>query len=158
LRAEASADASIGQAQVAGHDQLAWVVEMLLVRAPLPVPEFGVPPEDELESNYEGLQWKVIQPGHGDRPTLQDPVTIHWAGRLLDGTVFDSSFARAEPLNSPIPGMLESWRMGLQMMQEGEIRVFVVPSRLAYGKRGHPPLVGPDEPVLFWIQLLKVGL
>lgn len=103
-----------------------------------------------------GLQYKVITEGSGDKPGATARVTVHYTGKLLDGTVFDSSVERGEPakfgLNQVIPG----WTEGLQLMSTGAKYEFWIPSELAYGARGAPPRIGPDATLNFEVELISI--
>ena len=102
-----------------------------------------------------GLQYKVIEAGEGDKPGPTARVTVNYAGKLLDGTEFDSSYKRGEPatfgLNQVIPG----WTEGLQLMSPGSKFEFWIPSDIAYGERG-PPAIGPNATLNFVVELLSV--
>ena len=79
-----------------------------------------------------GLQYKVIQEGTGAKPTLEDKVTVHYTGKLIDGTVFDSSVQRGQPISFAVTGVIKGWTEGLQLMKEGAKYEFYIPSGLAY--------------------------
>lgn len=104
-----------------------------------------------------GLKYMVIEEGTGVKPGPTDQVTVHYTGRLLDGTIFDSSVQRGEPatfgLNQVIPG----WTEGLQYMKEGATYVFYIPSDLAYGSRGAGRDIPPFSDLIFEVKLLKVN-
>ncbi|RBP46284.1 FKBP-type peptidyl-prolyl cis-trans isomerase FklB [Roseimicrobium gellanilyticum] len=103
-----------------------------------------------------GLQYKVVQPGSGRRPTAASTVTVHYRGTLLNGTEFDSSYSRGVPATFPLNGVIPGWTEGLQLMQEGAQYEFVIPSHLAYGTRGAPPDIGPNETLRFVVALIRV--
>ena len=103
-----------------------------------------------------GLQYLVLKEGTGKRPTATDEVEVHYHGTLLDGTVFDSSVERGEPASFPVGRVIAGWTEALQLMKEGaKWRVFI-PSKLAYHQRGAPPKIGPNETLIFEIELLHV--
>jgi len=102
-----------------------------------------------------GLQYKVITEGKGKRPTADDSVTVHYTGKLIDGTVFDSSVERGEPLTFPLKGVIPGWTEGLQLMKEGSKWELYIPSELAYGKAGNP-VIEPNQTLVFEVELLKV--
>jgi FKBP-type peptidyl-prolyl cis-trans isomerase FklB len=103
-----------------------------------------------------GLQYQVLKEGTGKQPKATDEVQVHYHGTLTDGTVFDSSVDRGEPVTFPVNRVIPGWTEALQLMKEGsKIRV-VIPSQLAYGQRGAPPKIGPNETLVFEIELLKV--
>ena len=103
-----------------------------------------------------GLQYKVIKDGDGKTPKLSDTVVTHYRGTLLDGKEFDSSYKRNEPAEFPVSGVIKGWTEALQLMKEGSKWTLYVPAKLAYGERGYPPVIGPNETLVFEIELLKV--
>ena len=103
-----------------------------------------------------GLQYKVIKDGEGATPKLTDTVVTHYRGTLIDGTEFDSSYKRKEPATFPVSGVIKGWTEALQLMKEGAKWTLYVPPGLAYGQRGYPPVIGPNETLIFEIELLKV--
>lgn len=104
-----------------------------------------------------GLKYLMIQEGTGKKPTATDDVTVHYTGKLLDGTVFDSSVTRGEPATFPLNRVIPGWTEGLQLMKEGGKCIFYIPSNLAYGPQGAPPYIGPDADLIFEVELIKVG-
>ena len=105
-----------------------------------------------------GLRYLVITEGTGATPAATDEVTVHYTGRLLDGTVFDSSVERGEPATFPLNRVIKGWTEGLQLMKEGGKTLFYIPSELAYGETGTPGgPIGPNTPLLFEVELIKVG-
>lgn len=109
-----------------------------------------------MKKTYSGLQYEVLRPGTGQRPTEFNRVRVHYHGTLQNGTVFDSSVQRGQPivlgLNQVIPG----WREGIPLMKEGAKYRFIVPPHLAYGARGAPPKIGPNETLVFEVELFDV--
>ena len=103
-----------------------------------------------------GLQYKVIKDGDGKTPKATDTVVTHYRGTLLDGSEFDSSYKRKEPAEFPVNGVIKGWTEALQLMKEGAKWTLYVPPKLAYGERGFPPVIGPNETLIFEIELLKV--
>jgi len=104
----------------------------------------------------DGLQYKVIKQGKGAKPTLNDTVTVNYAGRLVSGTEFDSSYKRGEPTTFPVSGVIPGWTEALQLMSPGSIWELYIPASLAYGERGAPPSIGPNETLIFKVELLDV--
>jgi len=103
-----------------------------------------------------GLQYQILKEGSGKRPTPTDEVQVHYHGTLTDGTVFDSSIDRGEPVTFRANRVIPGWTEVLQLMKEGtKVRV-VIPPELAYRQRGFPPKIGPNETLIFEIELLKV--
>lgn len=102
-----------------------------------------------------GLQYQVVKEGTGIKPRAVDAVTVHYTGRLIDGTVFDSSEERGEPATFAVGQVIPGWVEGLQLMSEGAAYRFVIPSELAYGVHGAGP-IAPNSVLIFDVQLLKV--
>lgn len=103
-----------------------------------------------------GLQYKVIKEGTGRTPTATDTVSTHYRGTLLDGREFDSSYKRNEPTEFPVNRVIKGWTEALQLMKEGAKWMLYIPPHLAYGERGAGGLIGPNETLIFEIELLKV--
>jgi FKBP-type peptidyl-prolyl cis-trans isomerase FklB len=103
-----------------------------------------------------GLQYLVLKEGTGKKPGPTDEVEVHYHGTLTDGTVFDSSVDRGTPITHPVNGFIEGWKEALPMMKEGAKWRLFVPSKLAYQQRGAPPKIGPNETLIFEIELLHV--
>ena len=103
-----------------------------------------------------GLQYHVIKEGTGKKPTANDEVEVHYHGTLLDGTVFDSSIDRNQPVTFAVNRVIPGWTEVLQLMKEGAKWKVFIPSQLAYRQRGAPPRIGPNETLIFDIELLKV--
>ncbi|MFO0949072.1 MAG: FKBP-type peptidyl-prolyl cis-trans isomerase [Planctomycetota bacterium] len=105
-----------------------------------------------------GLQYEVVKAGTGKKnPKSSDKVQTHYRGRLIDGTEFDSSYERGEPATFPVDGVIKGWTEALQLMKEGDSWRLYVPAELAYGERGAPPAIGPNQVLIFDIELLKIG-
>ena len=103
-----------------------------------------------------GLQYKVITEGHGKSPKATDTVLVHYRGTTIDGTEFDSSYKRNEPISFPLNGVIPGWTEGVQLMKEGGKMQLFIPSNLAYGSRGAGGVIAPDSTLIFDIELLKV--
>lgn len=103
-----------------------------------------------------GLQYKVITEGTGKSPKATDTVLVHYAGTLINGTEFDSSYKRKEPIEFPLNRVIAGWTEGVQLMKEGAKFRFFIPSKLAYGTRGAGRDIGPNEALIFDVELLKV--
>ena len=103
-----------------------------------------------------GLQYLVVKEGSGKKPGPNDVVTVHYTGRLIDGTVFDSSVERGEPATFAVGQVIAGWVEGLQLMSEGAAYRLFIPSELAYGEHGTGP-IQPNSALIFDVQLIKVG-
>jgi FKBP-type peptidyl-prolyl cis-trans isomerase len=103
-----------------------------------------------------GLQYKVITEGTGKKPTLADQVKAHYAGTLTSGKEFDSSYKRGEPATFPLGGVIRGWQEGLQLMSVGSKYELYIPSDMGYGAQGFPPDIGPNEVLIFQVELLDV--
>jgi FKBP-type peptidyl-prolyl cis-trans isomerase FklB len=104
----------------------------------------------------EGLQYKVEKEGDGESPTINSRVKVHYTGRLLDGTVFDSSVERGQPATFPIDRLIEAWKIALPKMQVGDKWTLYAAPEVAYGERGSPPAIGPNELLIFEMELLDI--
>jgi FKBP-type peptidyl-prolyl cis-trans isomerase FklB len=103
-----------------------------------------------------GLQYKVIKSGTGKTPKSTDTVKTHYHGTLIDGTVFDSSVERKEPVTFPVNGVIPGWTEALQLMKEGDKWTLFVPAKLAYGERGAGQKIGPNSALVFEVELLSI--
>ncbi|HNW69061.1 MAG TPA: FKBP-type peptidyl-prolyl cis-trans isomerase [Bacteroidales bacterium] len=102
-----------------------------------------------------GLQYKVIKEGNGKTPKATDKVTVNYEGKLIDGTVFDSSFERKEPATFGVTGVIPGWTEALQLMKEGGSYELYIPSDLAYGDQGNQSIPGGST-LIFKVDLIKV--
>ena len=103
-----------------------------------------------------GLQYRVIETGEGRSPGPADTVVVHYVGQLIDGTEFDSSKGRGTPATFSLGGIIPGWQEALQLMREGDIWEVVIPSELAYGVQGAGGSIGPNETLVFEIELISV--
>ncbi|BBF81336.1 FKBP-type peptidyl-prolyl cis-trans isomerase [Asticcacaulis excentricus] len=106
----------------------------------------------------KGLLYKVITPAtdpNAPKPTVRDTVKIHYEGRLIDGTVFDSSYDRGVPAAMPLDGLVEAWKIAVPQMKTGETWELYVPAQLAYGETGAGP-IPPNSVLVFKIQLIGI--
>jgi len=113
--------------------------------------------EDGVVVTATGLQYKIIDEGSGQSPTTEDKVVAHYTGKLLDGTVFDSSHERGEPATFPVSGVIKGWQEALPMMKEGAKWQLIIPANLAYGDRGIGNVIGPNETLMFDIELVSIA-
>ena len=104
-----------------------------------------------------GLQYEIIKSGEGAKPTINDQVTTHYHGTLLDGTVFDSSVERGQPATFPVSGVIKGWTEALQLMTVGSKWKLFVPYDLAYGERGAGPKIGPYSTLIFEVELISIN-
>lgn len=111
---------------------------------------------DEVTTTDSGLQYVVTTEGDGAMPEAGDSVTVHYEGRLLDGTVFDSSYKRGEPATFGVGQVIEGWQEALMLMSEGATWEVWIPSDLAYGPSGAGGAIGPNEVLNFTIELIEV--
>ncbi len=110
----------------------------------------------DIITTKSGLQYQVLQQGTGKSPKLTSTVKVNYEGRLIDGTVFDSSFARNHPVEFKLNQVISGWTEGVQTMKEGGKSRFFVPSNLAYGDVGAGDAIGPNSTLIFDIELLEV--
>lgn len=111
---------------------------------------------DGVTTTESGLQYEVLRKGKGEKPKPTDTVTTNYEGRLIDGTVFDSSYKRGEPATFPLNRVIPGWTEGLQLMSPGAKYRLYVPADLAYGARGAGP-VPPNSALIFDVELLSIG-
>lgn len=111
---------------------------------------------EEVSVTDSGLQWEVLEAAEGAKPSIDDTVSVHYAGTLTNGTEFDSSIARGQPAEFPLKGVIPGWTEGLQLMNVGSKFRFVIPSDLAYGERGAGQNIGPNETLVFEVELLEI--
>jgi FKBP-type peptidyl-prolyl cis-trans isomerase len=103
-----------------------------------------------------GLQIRVIKEGEGRQPKPTDKVVVHYRGQLIAGKEFDSSYKRGQPAEFALNGVIKGWTEGLQLLREGGKAELYVPSHLAYGSRGAGGLIGPDEALVFEVELISI--
>ena len=103
-----------------------------------------------------GLQFKVITSGKGNTPTLTDTVIVHYKGSFINGQVFDDTQQRKKPVVVPLNAVIKGWQEALLMMKEGDKWIIYVPSSLAYADKGFSTIVGPNQTLIFEIELVGV--
>lgn len=113
--------------------------------------------KEGVKTTSSGLQYKVVRPGKGPKPKATDTVTVHYRGKNLKGEEFDSSYSRGQPATFAVNGVIAGWQEALQLMKEGAKYEIVIPADLAYGVRGAGQKIGPNEVLVFDVELLKVG-
>jgi len=114
-------------------------------------------PGKEMKTTPSGLKYQVMKQGTGTvSPKATDTVNVHYHGTLLDGTVFDSSVQRGQPISFPLNGVIPGWTEGLQLMKVGDKFKFEIPPDLAYGAAGRPPQIPPNSTLVFEVELLGI--
>lgn len=113
--------------------------------------------KDGIQVTESGLQYKVIEEGSGDVPKPADQVTVHYTGKLIDGSVFDSSIPRGEPTQFGVTQVIPGWVEGLQLMKPGAKYEFFIPQELAYGEQGSQGSIPPFSALIFEVELIKIN-
>lgn len=103
-----------------------------------------------------GLQYIVLKEGDGPTPKIDDKVKVNYRGTLINGTEFDSSYKRGQPVSFPLNGVIEGWTEALQLMKVGSNYRLFIPSGLAYGEMGSGPQIGPNSTLIFEVELLAI--
>ncbi|HEY9037219.1 MAG TPA: FKBP-type peptidyl-prolyl cis-trans isomerase [Pseudomonadales bacterium] len=112
---------------------------------------------DGVTKTDSGLMYKVVTAGEGKKPLLTDTVNVHYKGALVDGTEFDSSYARGQAVSFPVNAVIPGWVEALQLMPVGSKWEVVIPSDLAYGDEGAAPTIPPNAALVFEVELLGIG-
>ena len=120
-------------------------------------PPFDMPADDALTTTASGLKYVIHDAGEGTGPSASDKVTVHYAGWLPDGKLFDASYSRGEPIAFGLNQVIAGWTEGVQLLKPGGKGTFVIPADLGYGDRGAPPMIPPGATLVFHVELLKVG-
>jgi FKBP-type peptidyl-prolyl cis-trans isomerase len=111
---------------------------------------------DGIKTTESGLQYMVLKEGTGDSPTIQDEVRVHYHGKLMDDTVFDSSIDRGQPITLSLNRVIEGWQEAIPMMKEGARWRLFIPPDLGYGDAGAPPDIPPGSLLIFDVELIDV--
>ena len=109
-----------------------------------------------VKTTASGLQYEILKEGSGAMPKATDKVTVHYRGTLIDGTEFDSSYSRNQPVTFPLGNVIPGWTEGLQLVKTGGKAKLFIPSSLAYGERGAGPKIGPNETLVFEVELVAI--
>jgi len=109
-----------------------------------------------VKTTASGLQYEVIKEGNGPHPKATDTVTVNYEGKLLNGEKFDSSYDRGQPLSFPLNQVIPGWTEGVQLMTVGSKYKLYIPAKLGYGTYGSPPKIGPNETLVFEVELLGI--
>ncbi|MCO6523656.1 MAG: FKBP-type peptidyl-prolyl cis-trans isomerase [Candidatus Schmidhempelia sp.] len=112
--------------------------------------------QDGVKSTESGLQYKIIKQGEGKLANATDRVRVHYTGRLIDGSVFDSSVERGQPAEFPVNGVIAGWVEALQLMPVGSKWELYIPQELAYGERGAGSRIPPYSALIFEVELLEI--
>jgi len=112
--------------------------------------------KEGVKTTSSGLQYKITKEGTGKNPKATDTVVVHYKGTTIDGKEFDSSYKRGEPTEFPLNAVIKGWTEGLMYVSEGGKATLYIPSELAYGKRGAGGAIGPDETLIFDVELVKI--
>jgi FKBP-type peptidyl-prolyl cis-trans isomerase FklB len=111
----------------------------------------------DMTTTASGLKYQALKHGTGTvSPKATDTVTVHYEGKLLDGTVFDSSITRGQPATFPLNGVIPGWTEGLQLMKVGDKFKFVIPANLAYGAQSPSPAIPPNSTLVFEVELISI--
>ncbi len=111
----------------------------------------------EVKTLPSGLQYEILEAGEGESPKAGDTVKVHYTGKLIDGTVFDSSVDRGEPATFGVTQVIPGWVEALQLMKPGAKWRLFIPSQLAYGPQGAGGIIGPNQTLIFDVELIEVN-
>ncbi|MGB0938469.1 MAG: FKBP-type peptidyl-prolyl cis-trans isomerase [Colwellia sp.] len=112
--------------------------------------------KEGVQVTESGIQYVVLVPAEGEKPTANDTVTVHYTGTFLNGETFDSSRKNGQPVSFPLNGVIKGWTEGVQLMSVGSTYKFTIPSELAYGANGYPPSIPGNSVLEFEIELLDI--
>ena len=111
---------------------------------------------EDVQTTESGLQYIVMEPGEGDNPVAADSVEVHYEGRLIDGSVFDSSIERGQTVTFGLTQVIPGWTEGLQLMKPGGKFKFIIPPELGYGEGGAGQMIGPNATLVFDVELISI--
>lgn len=113
--------------------------------------------KEGVQMTASGLQYKVLEEGKGAKPqSAKDTVVVHYEGKLIDGSKFDSSYDRGETISFPLNAVIPGWTEGLQLMSIGSTYELYIPYQLGYGEGGHPPVIPPYSTLIFKVELKEI--
>jgi FKBP-type peptidyl-prolyl cis-trans isomerase FklB len=112
--------------------------------------------KEGVTTTASGLQYKVLKSGMGESPKVSDTVKVHYQGTLIDGTIFDSSIQRGEPISFPVNAVIPGWTEALQLMKVGDKWQLFIPARLAYGDQSPSPAIPANSVLIFEVELLGI--
>lgn len=113
--------------------------------------------KSDIKTTESGLQYQVLTAGNGAKPAATDQVKVHYEGKLISGQVFDSSYKRGEPVTFTLNQVIPGWQEGLQLMSVGSKWKLFIPAGLAYGPGGAGGAIGPNEVLIFEVELLDIN-
>jgi FKBP-type peptidyl-prolyl cis-trans isomerase len=131
-----------------------WTIELVGVHK---IPKFRALDPKKTVVTQSGLKYEILELGKGDSPKVTDSVSALYSGWLPDGTMFDSAHARGMPSEFQLNGVIKGWTEGLQLMHKGGVFLFEIPGELGYGANGSPPKIGPNQTLIFLVELFSVN-
>jgi FKBP-type peptidyl-prolyl cis-trans isomerase FklB len=116
----------------------------------------GLEKNEKVITTKSGLQYEIVVEGKGEKPSATSTVRCHYEGRLINGTVFDSSYRRNQPADFPVNQVIAGWTEALQLMPVGSKWRLFIPSNLAYGEHGAGEAIAPNSTLIFDVELLEI--
>jgi FKBP-type peptidyl-prolyl cis-trans isomerase FklB len=158
LLTDAEAEAALGQLQAAVHAKQDAEAQKIGDANMKEGQEFlaANKTKDGVVTLPSGLQYKILTPGTGPKPTAADTVVCNYRGTFINGTEFDSSYKRGQPATFPVGGVIKGWTEALQLMPVGSKWQLVIPPDLAYGTRGAGGAIGPNATLIFEVELISI--